>query len=80
MGSDDGQEPWPDNITETTQGHPEEPHMDDSLIIDFANDDTRKRAREALRESDRHDEIEYLSALIAVIDYHRDPTFDTDLF
>ena len=54
--------------------------MDDSLIIDFANDDTRKRAREALRESDRHDEIEYLSALITVIDYHRDPTFDTDLF
>lgn len=33
-----------------------------------------------LREADQHDEIEYLSTLITVIDYHRDPTFDTDLF
>ncbi|WP_129112930.1 hypothetical protein [Halegenticoccus tardaugens] len=80
MESGDGKEPWPNNIDETTQGHPDEPHIDDNLIIDFASDDTRSRAREALKEADQHDEIEYLSALITVIDYHRDPTFDTDLF
>ena len=50
MESDDAKEPWPDNIDETTQGHPDEPHVDDNLIIDFT---TGSRAREALREADQ---------------------------
>ena len=72
---DDGKEPYPPNIDETTQGHPPEPHMTDDLILDFT-DNTLTRAREALRNTDQHDEQEYLSALITVIKYHQDPEFD----
>ena len=39
-----------DNITETTQGHPEEPHMDDTLIINFADDDTGNASAKRLEK------------------------------
>jgi hypothetical protein len=48
-------------------------------VLSYAHE-TRDRAREALRETDQHGDIQYLDALITVIDYHRDNTFDTDRF
>ena len=71
----EGKEPYPPNIDETTQGHPEDDGTDD-LVINFTGDDTRERALEALKNTERHDEIEYLSAFITVINYHEDPTFN----
>ena len=53
--------------------------VNDNTTIDI-DDNTREQARDALRATDQHDEQEYLDALITVIDYHRDETFDTDLY
>lgn len=76
----DGKKSYPKAIDATTQGHPTEPHMDESSIIDL-NDPMRDKAREALADTNDPEEEIYLEALITVIDYHRDPTFDeTALF
>jgi len=41
------------------------------------DDDTRERVRDALRSADDHNETEFLDALLKVIEYERDETFDT---
>jgi len=41
------------------------------------DDDTRERVRDALRSVDDHNETEFLNALLKVIEYERDETFDS---
>lgn len=48
----------------------------DGLILGF-DDESMQRAHTALKETDDPAEAEYLEALITVIQYHQDPTFDT---
>lgn len=41
------------------------------------DDDTRERVRDALRSADDHNETEFLNALLKVIEYERNETFDS---
>ena len=41
------------------------------------DDDTRERVRDALRSTNDHNETEFLNALLKVIEYERDETFDS---
>ena len=68
-----------DDAPQSTRDHPEEPHRNDDLIIPRA-DDVREHALAALKITDDHAEQEYLEALITVIDYHRDPTFNETIY
>jgi len=53
-----------------------EPHSMNGLNVP-TDDDTRERVRDALRSADDHNETEFLDALLKVIEYERDETFDT---
>ena len=41
------------------------------------DEDTRERVRDALRSANGHNETEFLNALLKVIEYERDETFDS---